>query len=378
MPGCRPKGRPYWPEIQASIKLFVEIRATDFYPVCRLWAPRLMSDSPAKSPLSEADFEAIAAAVNETERGRWFLTEYARRNRHSDTRQVLEAIEKLQNSMAGRASASPSESIRSTIFDMSRAIARTKAEIAAIKPSEDSLGKIGDATVELDAIVSTTEQATSEILAAAENVQEIAWTLREQGLDAGVCDQLDALMTQTYTACSFQDLTGQRIRKIVNVLNFLEARVEAMNLIWGKHETPAETAEPPSMEASLLNGPALPGMGLEQPSVDELIDPASATTPHVEAGDDIVWEDSPVEDGMPREAAVEAAVKLIAENISADDIAEPEAEAEPDFEENIEEDTGAEIAPLAPEAPPVELKTKAPAPAPIEQLSEIEKLAIFS
>ena len=93
-----------------------------------------MSDSPARSPLSEADFEAIAAAVNETERGRWFLTEYGRRNRHADTMQVLEAIEKLQQGLAARAYAIPGESIRSTISDMSEAIARTKAEIA--KPAE--------------------------------------------------------------------------------------------------------------------------------------------------------------------------------------------------------------------------------------------------
>ncbi len=318
-----------------------------------------MPQPPAKQLLSETDFEAIAAAVQETERGRWFLDEYARRNRHSDTRQVLDAIEKLQHTLSARTESTHEDSIRLTIADMSEAIARTKAEIAAIKPDEESPGKIEDATVELDAIVSTTEQATSEILAAAESVQEIAWTLREQGTDASVCDQLDALMTQTYTACSFQDLTGQRIRKIVNVLNFLEARIEAMNLIWGKHESANASAEAPSMKASLLNGPALPGRGLQQFAVDEILGPETAPAAAApEAVDDIVWEDAPIGPQDVKEDAAETAAKIIAEQLSSED----------------------RIAPLVPAvaAPVKPAKTAAHVPDPIEKLTATEKLALFS
>jgi chemotaxis regulatin CheY-phosphate phosphatase CheZ len=249
------------------------------------------------------------------------------------------------------------------------------------------MGKIEDAAVELDAIVSTTEQATSEILAAAEQVQEIAWTLREQGTEASVCDKLDELMTQTYTACSFQDLTGQRIRKIVNVLNFLEARIEAMNLIWGKHESVAVAAEAPSMEASLLNGPALPGRGLQQFAIDELLDPVPPIPnppPAVELEaieeNDIVWEDAPVSDEARQESAAEAAAKLIAENMAANDIVAIEDIAAVEADISAEE----EVTPLAPAvpAPPASgMRGKASAssaPAPIEKLSAIEKLALFS
>lgn len=317
-----------------------------------------MAQPPAKQLLSETDFEAIAAAVQETERGRWFLDEYARRNRHSDTRQVLEAIEKLQHSLATRTESTHEDSIRLTIADMSEAIARTKAEIAAIRPDGESPGKIGDATIELDAIVSTTEQATSEILAAAESVQEIAWTLREQGTEASVCDRLDTLMTQTYTACSFQDLTGQRIRKIVNVLNFLEARIEAMKLIWGKHESVAAIAEPPSMEASLLNGPAQPGQGLQQNAVDDILEPeVAATAPGEAAGealDDITWEDAPIEADNVKDAAA----KIIAGQLSAGDAIAPHAPA---------------IA-----APAQPAKAAAHVRDPIEKLTPAERLAIFS
>jgi hypothetical protein len=336
-----------------------------------------MSQPPAKPVLSEADFEAIAAAVQETERGRWFLAEYARRNRHADTQQVLDAIEKLQRSITARGDGTP-DNIRMTISDMSAAIARTKAEISSIKPDDDSFGKIADATIELDAIVDTTEKATSEILAGAEQVQEIAWTLRESGLDPAVCDQLDALMTETYTACSFQDLTGQRIRKIVNVLNFLEARIEAMKLIWGGQDAGTPAPEAPSMEDSLLDGPALPGEGLEQANVDDLLTPATAESP---VEDDVVWEDAPAEDESD---TLEAAVQEALQEPLTDEAVEATAKtvaaelaAGAAVEEAIEEE---DVVPLAPAVPPSEPKFRMaePEPSPIEKLSPTDKLALFS
>ena len=71
-------------------------------------------------------------------------------------------------------------------------------------------------------MVQATETATSDILACAERIQEMAWTLREQGVEGEVCDLLDANATEVYTACSFQDLTGQRTRKVIQVLRYLE------------------------------------------------------------------------------------------------------------------------------------------------------------
>ena len=77
--------------------------------------------------------------------------------------------------------------LRVDLVEMANSIARTKAEISTIKPNAVQHGKFGEATEELDSIVQATEIASSEILGAAEQVQEIAWTLREQGLDPEVC-----------------------------------------------------------------------------------------------------------------------------------------------------------------------------------------------
>src|SRR3954453_3739730 len=226
-----------------------------------------MGNLPVPASLSDADYEAIEGAVMETARGRWFLAEFARRNRNADTTMLLKALDRIEAAMRGEHSVESVDRIRFDLVEMSKAIARTKTEIAAMKPDADHHGKFGEATEELDSVVQATEAATSDILACAESIQEIAWTLREQGLDAEVCDLLDAKATEVYTACSFQDLTGQRTGKVISVLRYLEGRINAMIAIWGLDGAmAAEAAESraANAEKALLNGPAKSGYGLDQ------------------------------------------------------------------------------------------------------------------
>jgi chemotaxis protein CheZ len=268
--------------LSGPIKLIVTIRR---YRASSITGASIaMSDTPV--PLSEADYSVIEAAVMETVRGRWFLAEYARRNRHADTLMLISALDRIEAAVRGERTVGSVDRIRFDLVDMAKAIARTKAEIAAIKPDEEHHGKFGEATEELDSIVQATEGATSDILAAAEQVQEIAWTLREQGLEAEICDVLDGKATDVYTACSFQDLTGQRTRKVIQVLRYLEGRINAMIKIWGLGGAmAAEAAESESArhgEAALLNGPALPGHGLDQGDVDMVMGPAEHAAPVVQ------------------------------------------------------------------------------------------------
>jgi chemotaxis protein CheZ len=238
-----------------------------------------MANLPIPAPLSEVDYEQIEGAVMETARGRWFLAEYARRNRHADTTMLLKALDRIEASIGGKRSVEPVDRIRFDLIEMSRAIARTKTEIASIKPDADHHGKFGEASEELDSVVQATETATSDILACAERIQEMAWTLREQGVESEVCDLLDANATEVYTACSFQDITGQRTRKVIQVLRYLEDRINAMISIWGLDGAmSAEAAEARAVDEgkSLLNGPAKPGHGLDQADVDMVMGPAAA------------------------------------------------------------------------------------------------------
>ena len=316
-----------------------------------------MANLPVPAPLNEADYEAIEGAVMETARGRWFLAEYARRNRHADTTMLLKALDRIEVAMGGAKSVEPVERIRFDLVEMSKAISRTKAEIASIKPDADDHGKFGEASEELDSVVQATEAATSDILACAERIQEMAWTLREQGVEGEVCDLLDANATEVYTACSFQDITGQRTRKVIQVLRYLEERINAMIGIWGLDGAmAAEAAEKRAVDGdkALLNGPAKPGTGLDQADVDMVMGPASSPTqmsaPPLAPGTERVT--------PRREAPVIQAYAADTHAIEAEVI-----------EAEIDEDEPVAAMPMRGEADPL---------APIMALSAEEKIALFT
>ncbi|MCT4657267.1 MAG: protein phosphatase CheZ [Cohaesibacter sp.] len=239
-----------------------------------------MSKPTPPTPLRQEDYQAIEAAVMETARGRWFLSEYARRNRTADTDTLLGAIDKLEKTVVGQhAPGMAIERLKGDLSEIAQSIEKTKLEIAQIK-HEDSVGteRFARASNELDAIVSQTENATGEILGAAEKIQEDAWTLREQGADEAHCNSLDEQATNIYMACSFQDLTGQRIQKIVSAMQYVEKRINTMIDIWGLEgdevdlKKNAVNKEDDRPDAHLLNGPALEGEGVDQNLVDSMFD----------------------------------------------------------------------------------------------------------
>ncbi len=257
------------------------------------------STLPAPAPenetaaLSDADYDAIAHAVMETERGRWFLKEYARRNRNADTQTVLSALERLEDRLESTKPADDTsvELISHNVIDLAQAITDVKREVEELGAKGDSGDHFNSATTELDAIVSQTEAATGEILESAEKIQEVLWTLREGGADETQCDIIETKIIDIYTACSFQDLTGQRSSKVVRLVGYVEKRIQSMMEILGLARPNAETPPPSEQalddqstddplaayqkddaraDAHLLHGPALEGDGNEQDDVDAL------------------------------------------------------------------------------------------------------------
>jgi chemotaxis regulatin CheY-phosphate phosphatase CheZ len=238
----------------------------------------MMSGYLAHQQPSEADYDAIHAAVMETERGRWFLSEYAKRNRHADTDVLMTAIHRIERSIAVHQDPNEIDRFRMDVIEMSRAIARTHSEIAAIRPDTSSSGRITEVSDELSSIVTATEQATSDILAAAEWIQETAWTMRESGADARSCDELDEYATSIYTSCSFQDLTAQRTRKVMEALAFLENRITAMIDIWGFGDDSPPAASPtgPVSKANTDIDPAMSQADVDFVLIDDITDAATS------------------------------------------------------------------------------------------------------
>ncbi|KQO41111.1 hypothetical protein [Methylobacterium sp. Leaf85] len=360
-----------------------------------------MSVMRSLTSVDESEYDRIEAAMSESERGRWFLAEYTRRNRSADTDMLLGAIARLESAVtADRPSDRETERVgrmRGDLMDMAHAIARTKAEIAAISTVDQDHSRLGIASVALDAIVRATERATSDILGAAEEVQETAWTMRESGADAEICDVLDRRATEIYTACSFQDLTAQRTARIIHTLRYLEERLAAMIAIWGGEVEPIPPA--PGSTASNV------AQDLDQSDVDRFIGMDSLRS-EAQAASEVKPESAmpftaPVEtvDDEPQSAELPS-LEVMAEAAEEDAFTEADPE-ESAHEESVLDESVLEI-PTPEESAPeetdatdlnevgfedVESDEAKPAPektdiatafADIDGLSEKEKLALFS
>ncbi|MBO6755907.1 MAG: protein phosphatase CheZ [Roseibium sp.] len=224
--------------------------------------------------IGEAEYQTLEQTLMESDRGRRFLKEFVKRHKTPESREILDAIQRLEKVVTRQRKVPDLDKIRLDIAEMHDAIERTKLEIANIKAEDQASNRFVDASHELDAIVTQTEGATQVILEAAEKIQEQAWTLREAGADDATCNDIDEKATEIFMACSFQDLTGQRTNKVVQVLRYLESRINLMINIWGIDDLEADdTAGPVDSrpDAHLLNGPQHEGAGVSQSNVDELM-----------------------------------------------------------------------------------------------------------
>lgn len=159
-------------------------------------------------------------------------------------------------------------------------IHKARAEIASLRPREIQDRYIVTATDELDAIVDATETATNTILDAAEQIENVQSALPPE--QAELANQLGAVTTQIYEACNFQDITGQRINKVVKTLKDIEVKVEALVAAFGpaiRTEEDLERAtdgedggsDGPMTDEDLLNGPQLPHAASRQDEIDKLL-----------------------------------------------------------------------------------------------------------
>lgn len=145
----------------------------------------------------------------------------------------------------------------------------TKAEIAAVRTEDIRNKHLPDATDQLDAIVRHTEEATGIILDAAEIIDAEAGKLK--------CQAINDQVMLIFEACGFQDITGQRISKIVSALKHIEERIEKITTIFGSQlqgiELPQDDAESDDrdQDEKLLSGPSLPANANDQEEIDALL-----------------------------------------------------------------------------------------------------------
>jgi chemotaxis regulatin CheY-phosphate phosphatase CheZ len=241
--------------------------------------------------LSDDEYLVIEDALGANPRGRAFLRMRDQQSRAIAADEVKRVVRSLSNGMK-RASPPPERQgtthiriLRQELQEMSASIQQTRSEIAALRPDDTGNNRIMAATGELDAIVSATERATSEILNCAEQIQTLVAQLPRTEETGAVRAGIEGQVIEILTACSFQDITGQRTTKVVNVLHYLEKRVNSMIEIWGIDDLkpPPDDNIDRRPDAHLMNGPS--SNGVSQDDVDSLLAGVISTVPAKTAAD---------------------------------------------------------------------------------------------
>ncbi|WP_025898165.1 protein phosphatase CheZ [Sneathiella glossodoripedis] len=168
--------------------------------------------------------------------------------------------------------------LKSELEELSRVIMDTRREITSIN-SNDKGAKIHAMTDQLDAVVADTETATNEILAAVETIEDKNESLELNATDPDeleITETISKAVMKIYEACNFQDITGQRISKVVGTLKFVEDRIQAMiEILGGEDQLSAlegieqEIQKDGDIE---LSGPRAEGQEISQDEIDALFD----------------------------------------------------------------------------------------------------------
>jgi hypothetical protein len=313
----------------------------------------------ALSPISaratqprEEDYEAIRDAFMETSRGRWFLGEYAKRNRNADTSMVLDAVARIEENLAAQRQPAPESGLAEALAAIRSAVDEAKAAASA---AFDGLAL---------------EENLAPVRKGARVIREIAWRLREIGADGRICDLIDSQVGAIEAGCG-QLVSVSPKPAVSAAFDLIEQRI--MDLGDGDTASPLalqETMPSPSPAAS-----------------DEV--PAAETVEAATAEDDALLDMVAFEMAAPDSTDTDIDEVYVAEPSPAgpEIIAEmPEpAPAQPPtilpspqvpHQPSLQQSLGSTLIangivrrPIAPAADPL---------APIRRMSQAEKIAFFS
>lgn len=186
---------------------------------------------------------------------------------------LAEVIEGLMATVRGELMAADLK-LYSEMDALARYIHAAKAEIAALRPDQVKEEYLQVAAGELDAVVAATAEATHAIMDATEAVEGVM-----DAVDVQTRETLATATTRIYEACGFQDITGQRIGKVVTALKHIEGKVDALTAAFGDEieklkaqQLPREEIEDrPLTDEDLLHGPQLAGEAKTQDEIDALL-----------------------------------------------------------------------------------------------------------
>lgn len=186
---------------------------------------------------------------------------------------ISSVVSKIEQNESGA-----SQAVLAELHDLQKIIQEARRELGSARPSDIKDKFIPSATDELDAIIEATASATGDIMDSCDVIQEKAGDV---GGEAG--QAIGDEVIKIYEACSFQDITGQRITKVVSTIKSIEERVDKLlatlgNKAPGMDQTSAQAAEAAESIAKkqdryqdYLNGPQLEGQGVGQDDIDKIL-----------------------------------------------------------------------------------------------------------
>lgn len=311
----------------------------------------------ALSPMSaraaepnEQDYDAIREAFMETARGRWFLGEYAKRNRNADTSMVLDAVARIEETLAAQRQPVVEDRLPEALVEIRRAIREAETiAIAAFDPA-------------------AIEASLAPIPRGVRIIKEISWRWREIGADGRICDLIDSQLASIEAACGQISTIDPRV-ELRAAFDLLRDRVEqldggatpqaapsanaapaqaaapaetASEAPVAFTETPQEIAATPEPEAAAEEAGTIESLAMAEQTVD------AAVAPETPAEGEIAPDKVAVEDVALEEPTAEPALAEAADAFLPDAAAEAEDEAildaialemaapDPEFDEIIE------------------------------------------
>lgn len=304
----------------------------------------MANDAFALSPISasaaqpsDGDYQAICDAFMETSRGRWFLTEYTRRNRNADTAMVLEAVSRIEASIATQKQVAAA----ATLADTAEAV---RALVAAAAAS---------ATEALDRHVGTAPD-TAPAGRGLRIIREVAWRLREVGYDSRICDIIET-QTNTIEANFAAPDTAQLTADLRAVFDALARGIDDLVDDGEPPAAPAASAAPESASAAAtVEMPASAAEPVAQHAPETHAPELPRAAAEAELVAEMAFAEAVAQTAMPDDTPAPGEV---AESIAPvhDDVAE--AFAEPDITldlVDVDFDSTIDTAAPAEMAPPVE------------------------
>ena len=158
------------------------------------------------------------------------------------------------------------QTILTELHDLLVVIEETRRDLGMARPADITGKHIPGATDELDEIVKATSEATGTIMDCCDAIQEHAGKVEGE---AGTA--ITGEVMKIYEACSFQDITGQRVSKVVKTFRDIEEKIDKLVSVLGIRATDGEEEDARTEDEKLLNGPQMADQAISQDDIDKLL-----------------------------------------------------------------------------------------------------------